>query len=88
VHTHHAQLRCQQRAIPAEAVDVLLAYGEYRRRGGADVYFLNRQARSRLLTALGPDRYRRLEKSLDSYLVIADDGMLITAAHRYRRLRF
>ena len=28
--------RCQQRSIPTEAVDVLLAYGEQRRRAGAD----------------------------------------------------
>ena len=86
--TAHAQTRLQQRAIPAEAVDTLLAYGERRRRGGADVYFFDRSARARAATALGRDRYNRLERSLNTYLVLADDGSLITAAHRRQRLKF
>jgi hypothetical protein len=88
VHTHHSEVRSQQRSIPAEVIDTLLAYGEQRRRGGADIYFLDRQARSRAANALGPSRYRKLERALDSYLVMADDGQLINIAHRYRRLKF
>jgi len=84
----HAQTRLQQRAISEEAVDTLLAYGERRRRGGADIYFLNRRARSRVIAALGSKRYNRLSRSLNSYLVVSDDGCLVTAAHRRRRLKF
>ena len=40
--TAHGQARLQQRAIPSEAVDALLAYGERRRRKGADIYFLDK----------------------------------------------
>ncbi len=86
--TAHAQNRLQQRAIPAEAVDTLLAYGERRRGGGADVYFLDRSARARAATALGQEQYNRLERSLNTYLVLADGGSLITAAHRRQRLKF
>lgn len=86
--TNHAQARLQQRAISNEAVDALIAYGERRRRKGADIYFLNKQSRRRVANALGPQKYRRIERSLNSYLVIADDGCLITAAHRHQRLKF
>lgn len=86
--TNHAQARLQQRAIPEEAVDALLAYGERRRRHGADIYFLNKRSRDRVAQALGKQRYRRIERALNSYLVIADDGALITAAHRHQRLKF
>ncbi len=35
--THHAEARMQQRAISHQAVDALMAYGEYRRHRGAEV---------------------------------------------------
>lgn len=87
MYTAHAQTRCQQRAIPHEVVDALLAYGERRRHHGADVYYLNRQARTRAAAALG-ERYKRIEKRLNSYLVVSDDGQLITAGRRRTRLKF
>ena len=86
--TAHGQARLQQRAISAEAVDALMAYGERRRRKGADIYFLDKKSRTRVAQALGSQRYRRIERSLNTYLVIADDGCLITAAHRHHRLKF
>ena len=88
MYTAHAQARLQQRAIPDEAVDTLLSYGERRRHHGADIYYLSKAARSRVAGALGKERYNRLHRSLDTYLVVSDDGRLITAAHRCRRLKF
>lgn len=88
MYTKHAQTRLQQRAIPGEAVEALIAYGERRRHRGADIYYLNKAARSRVRGALGHNGYKRLSRSLDSYLVMSDDGHLITAAHRQRRLKF
>jgi len=88
MYTKHAQTRLQQRAIPGEAVEALIAYGERRRHRGADIYYLNKAARSRVRGALGQNGYKRLSRSLDSYLVMSDDGHLITAAHRQRRLKF
>jgi hypothetical protein len=85
--TYHAQARCQQRSIPVEAVDALLAYGERKRHRGADVYFLSKRSRSRAASALGT-HYRRLEKALNSYVVVGDDGAIITAAKRHQRLKF
>jgi acid phosphatase class B len=87
MYTAHAQARCQQRSIPSEVVDALLSYGERRRHRGADVYYLTKAARTRASGALGT-HYRRMEKALNSYIVVADDGQVITAGHRYRRLKF
>ena len=87
MYTAHAQARCQQRCISPDVVDTLLAYGDRQRHKGADVYYLTKQSRMRAATALG-ERYPRLEKSLDTYLVVSDDGCLITAARRKRRLKF
>ena len=86
--TQHAQSRMQQRSIPAAAVDAVLAFGEARRRGHADVYFLSRRGRERAVQTLGKDHYGRIEKALDAYVVLSDTGEVITTAHRHRRLRF
>lgn len=87
MYSTHASARCQQRSIPTDAVDALLAYGETHRHRGADVYYLTKRARSRVATALG-ERYRSLEKALNSYVVVGDDGTVVTAGRRYRRLKF
>jgi hypothetical protein len=87
MYTAHAQARCQQRSISSEVVDALLSYGERRRHQGADVYYLTKAARTRAAGALGT-RYQRMEKALNSYIVVGDDGQVITAGHRYRRLKF
>ena len=86
--TAHAQTRLQQRSIPHDAVETLLAYGNTKRRGGADDADLDKRTRSRVAGALGRERFQRIEKALDSYLVVADDGSVITAAHRLQRLKF
>lgn len=38
--------------------------------------------------AIGTKSYSKLERSLDSYLVVSDDGAIVTAAHRLGRLKF
>ena len=86
--THHAEARIQQRGIPIAAVDAILSYGRRRRHQGADVYFLDRTSRERLAQALGAKTYSKIERSLNSYLVVSDDGAIITAAHRLGRLKF
>lgn len=87
MYTAHATARCQQRSIPAEAVDALMAYGELKRHRGADVYYLDKESRARAARALGR-RYLTIEKALNSYVVVGDDGAIITAAKRCRRLKF
>lgn len=86
--TNHANARIQQRGIPHAAVDAILAYGRRRRHHGADVYFLDKKSRQRMAQSLGSKTYSKLEHSLNSYLVVGDDGAVITAAHRLGRLKF
>lgn len=86
--THHAEARMQQRGISQHAVDVLMTYGEYRRHRGAEVCYLTRQSRTRMLKDLGKQAFLKLEKVLDAYLVVSDDGDVITAGHRHHRLKF
>ncbi len=86
--THHAQARMQQRSIPMSAIDVLMEYGEARRHHGADVFFLTKKSRGRVLKDFGKSAFLKLEKALDAYLVVGDDGTLITTGHRHHRLKF
>ena len=86
--THHAEARMQQRGISQQAVDALMAYGEYRRHRGAEVCYFTRQSRSHMLKDMGKSAFLKLEKALDAYLVVSDDGAIITAGHRHHRLKF
>lgn len=68
-------------------VDALLAYGRRARRHGADLYFMDGEARRRARADLGRSGYARISDRLDTYLVVADDGAVVTAAKRLRRFR-
>ena len=86
--TRHAQERMQQRAIPMLVVDLIRSNGSCMRHNGADIFFIDKEARRRLRRELGGDRsVRLLEPWLGHYLVIGDDGGLITAAPRFGRLK-
>jgi len=88
MHTRHAETRCQQRGIKGEVVDALLSFGRRRTRHGAEVYFMDRTARIRARADLGRTAYGRIADRLDTYLVVGEDGRIVTAAKRLRRLKF
>jgi len=82
--TNHAQIRQQQRGIPAAIIDWLLEYGatEYTH-DGAEVLFFDKAARKRLNGYLGGGSlFSHAEEYLDTYAVIAN-GKVITVGHRY-----
>jgi hypothetical protein len=84
----HAQTRSQQRGIQPSAMEVLAAYGASKFSHGCEVLFMDRSARQRARAALGKNAYAKVEPSLNTYLVLADDGAVITCAHRTcRRLK-
>ena len=85
--THHAQTRMQQRALSQTAVEAIIQFGEVTRSHGADRYFLTRSSRRRLEQALGNGFTRAHARELNAYVVLADDGGLVTCAYRTRRLR-
>jgi hypothetical protein len=86
MYTHHAEVRCKQRGIRPEVVETILAYGRQRRRHGADVYFMDSSSRKRARSQLGRIGYARIADRLDAYLVMSDDGQMVTAAIRLRKL--
>jgi hypothetical protein len=85
--TAHGRTRCQQRGVSDVVVDMIVSFGAEVRARGASKYYLDRKGRTRLARALGTDVVRRHERKLNCYVVISDDGMLITAAPRRRRVR-
>ena len=87
VMTAHAERRFAQRGFRRETVETLVAFGRRERSNGADVYFMDRKARSRAREALGAKRYAKVEDRLDAYVVVADDGAIVTIAKRLRRRR-
>jgi hypothetical protein len=87
-YTSHGAARCRQRGIQQEIVDVLLDYGQQGRHQGADVIYMNKESRLRASRELGKRVFARIADRLDAYLVVSDDGTIITAAQRLRRLKF
>lgn len=84
--SHHAEVRLQQRAIPPFMVELLERFGSEMRCGGADRLFFDRAAIRRLEQHFGDHRsLRHVEQWLNVYIVVGDNGRLVTAAHRTRR---
>lgn len=84
--TLHAKARMQQRSLSPVVVEWIMAFGKPRRVRGADVFALDRKGRKRLREHLGHSVYNQVAPVLDAVVVVADDGSIITAAHRTRRL--
>lgn len=88
MYSRHAQIRCQQRGISKNVIEVLLSYGTRRYRHGAEVCFMDRPGRRRAAASLGSKRFAGVADRLDCYLVLSDEGTIITAAPRVRRMKF
>ncbi|MCW5749616.1 MAG: hypothetical protein KIT81_00600 [Alphaproteobacteria bacterium] len=88
MHTRHSTERCQQRGIQPDVVDIILDYGARKFRHGAEVLFMDHRARRAAKAALGARRFARISDRLNTYLVVSNDGDIITAAPRKRRLKF
>lgn len=83
--TRHGQARLRQRGITIDQVVTLLDFGSEQRSHGASRFFLDRQARARIAVEM-PQALHSLP-NLDIHVVLADNGRLITAAYRTKRLR-
>ncbi len=79
--TEHARKRQQQRSIPTSVVDLLRDFGdETHRRAGATSYSFSKRSWRRVATYLGTEA-KYFERYRACYVVIADNGMIITAAY-------
>jgi hypothetical protein len=77
----------QQRRVPRSVIDLLHAHGDQARSHGAFVYYFSRRAKCRISGELSPPEIRTMEEYRSCYLIEADDGVIITVGHRYKRIR-
>lgn len=84
--TRHAAHRLKERGISIDQVTLVTSFGQPQRVHGATRFALDKQSRQLLAETVPPEYLRRF-KTLDILAVVADDGALITAAHRTERLR-
>jgi hypothetical protein len=85
--SNHASVRMQQRRVPRSVIDLLHAHGDQARSHGAYVYYFSRRAKCRISEVLSRAEMRTIEEYGSCYLIEADDGVIITVGHRYRRIR-
>jgi hypothetical protein len=85
--SNHASVRMQQRRVTREVIDLLHAHGEQARSHGAYVYYFSRRAKCRVSGVLSPGELRTIEEYRSCYLIEADDGVIVTVGHRYKRIR-
>lgn len=79
----HAALRCQQRSISLDIIDAVIDFGEERHAGaGCFSYAFTDRTWRRFVEATGPAA-RRLERSRSVYVIVAEDGLVVTAAWRH-----
>ncbi len=86
--TRHGAARLQQRALPEGLIRVFEEFASEMRCGSADCLYFDKPARKRLQLAMGgPRGLRFYEAWLNAYVVINDEGKMVTCGHRSRRLR-
>jgi hypothetical protein len=86
--TTHAQARLQQRGIPPMVVDLLMQFGSPSRCGGAERLMFDKSAVKRLRRHFGGDRgLNIIARWLSVYVVIGDNGHLVTVAHKNSHFR-
>lgn len=85
--TTHAVARLSQRAIPPQVIDLLMDYGTSIRNNGADRVFLDKSGRRRAERSLPKDELAVLNRWSKVYLVVSDEGAIVTASHRRGRFR-
>lgn len=84
--TRHAKTRAQQRCLPPLIVDWLDTYGARTQdREGAEVVYFDKVSRRNLERDVGSQVVDRLRLLLDAYMVMAEDGTVITLGWRLKR---
>ena len=86
-YTPHAGARMQQRGISPEVVSLVVAYGCHQWSHGAEKYFLDKKAHTRIRHAIGESWYQRIRGTLNVYVVVTADGVVVTAAHRLKPIK-
>ena len=87
ISTRHAQVRCQQRGISPDLVELLLEHGAERHLGdGTTIISLSKQRRERIRRCLTRTAFAAVSSHLDVYAIFNSAGTMTTVGHRYRPL--
>lgn len=84
--TRHAQKRLQQRGIPESLVDVLIDFGHTSKTSkGCEIVFLTERDKRQIAGSLAQQNV--CSRVGNTYLVLDPCGNVVTAGHRYRRIK-
>jgi len=84
--TKHAQVRMKQRSISPKLLQALIDFGNCRRSHSTNVLFLTREGLDDIRATWERESYKLVERKRHAYVVIGDDGFIITAAYgRHRK---
>lgn len=86
-YSKHASHRSQQRCIPSIIVDWIITYGVAKRSNGANTFFMDKKTRKSFKKDVGNIVYSRIKDLLDAYVVVADNGTIITTAWRDKHFK-
>jgi hypothetical protein len=86
--SQHARVRMQQRGVPRRAVELIIEHGRCNHvRDGALSYSCTRRQLRHLQNELPASEFRGLEKPLlNTYVILNQDGKILTVAKRLGRL--
>jgi hypothetical protein len=85
-HTKHFQQRAQQRGVSAMVVSALLKYGEAQSsKRGVDSLVFTSSALADIRNDYGLSVFKLCERFKNTYIIMSDDGVLITVARSYRK---
>lgn len=83
----HFDTRFQQRGITSVVAQTLLNYGAGRKtRDGAESLSFTREVLAEIKADLGPHIFKMCERLKNAYIVVSDEGALITVARSYRKV--
>lgn len=87
IYTKHASKRIQQRGIPPLIVEWLVLFGDSMYWDGFEVKFFDKSGRKRLRKYVGHSIFSSFDKYMKSYLMLGDDGVIVTVGHRTQRFK-
>lgn len=82
----HAFERCQQRAIPPLAIELLERFGRVEYHNGCEVFSFDKRSRRQLEHYAGRELAKHLLKLTNAYVVEGHDTV-VTVGHRQQRFR-
>lgn len=85
-YSRHAIDRSRSRGIPPLVIDWLFEFGTERHLDSREILYFDKKSRRSLRRAVGKQIVSKLDKYMNSYVVI-EGGRVITAGHRFKRIR-